>query len=82
MPTYVKSFVSANNGSKKISSSEEVENNDSSNFLNFDPNVGLKARLYQKDRELVNKVLSQQESAISNSEKRDSILELIAKNSK
>jgi len=55
----------------------ENENISNSNdYLNFNCNIGLKNRLYQKNRELMEKVISQNNIAESN--QRDSIMDFLS----
>ncbi len=76
MPSYIKSFVKAEDQKETI---EDEEKLNSDNFMNFNSNVGLKARLYQKNKKLMESVLSQNSNSILYSEKRDSLLELLNK---
>jgi hypothetical protein len=64
----MKKFVHSDTKSRKNEAEEQKIN--SNNFLDFNPNIGLKARLYQKNKELMDRVFSD-EGSIQNSEKRD-----------
>lgn len=61
----------------KIAANEEDSLN-SNNFLKFNSNVGLKARLYNKNKELMEKVILSldQSSQTKTSGQRDSIMDL------
>lgn len=74
MPTYIKSFVDIDNIKEKAEDEDTVNSN---NFLNFNSNIGLKARLYQKNKELMDKILA--ENSIKNSKQRDSLMDLLDK---
>jgi hypothetical protein len=75
MPTHIQSFL-VSEGVKHTEDGEDKVN--SNNFLNFNPNIGLKARLYQKNKELMDKVLLNDDS-IQNADQRDSFFDLINK---
>ena len=55
---------------------EDENISNSNDYLNFNCNIGLKARLYQKNRELMEKVISQ--NNIEESNKRDSIMDFLS----
>jgi hypothetical protein len=57
---------------------DEDDKVNSNHFLDFNPNVGLRARLYQKNKDLMDKVLFK-ENKIENLEPRDSLLDLLSK---
>jgi hypothetical protein len=82
MPSYIKNFVA--------SSSQENTNNipfdpyddddkvNSNDYLNFNCNIGLRARLYQKNKDLMEKVISKN-NVDEGDKKRDSILDFLTK---
>jgi hypothetical protein len=76
MPTYIKSYVGNINSESKSTVLNDDEKVNSNNFLDFNPNVGLRARLYQKNKDLMDKVLAK-DNKIENSEPRDSLLDLL-----
>lgn len=76
MPTYIRSYVGTTNSESKTNALDDDEKVNSNNFLDFNPNVGLKARLYQKNKLLMDKVLAK-DNKIENNEPRDSLLDLL-----
>ena len=83
MPSYIKNFVGSsieentiNRPSNSFDDDDKVNSND---YLNFNCNVGLKARLYQKNKDLMEKVLSKNNLEDSD-KKRDSIFDFLTQN--
>jgi hypothetical protein len=86
IPEHMKNFIFGSGDSQSckeesISKSmsevlEETDENQNSNYVDFNSKIGLKARLYQKHKSTLERVLSKQEEEV-NKEKRDSIFQFI-----
>jgi hypothetical protein len=83
MSEHMKAFV--DNESKDIidnDGGDPDQSVNSNNFLGFNANVGLKARLYNKNKELMDKILAQPTAIsqeIKSIDKRDSFFEMLNK---
>lgn len=78
MNSSIKHFLTKNNCPKKGDSDIE-DNNPNNEYLEFNSNVGLKARLYNKNRELIEKVVLGESSDKSKSDiLENSILDLVS----
>jgi hypothetical protein len=75
MSSQVKEFLGEEEKKQNL---EDDELCNSNNFLNFNPSIGLKARLYQKNKQLMDKILSEnQPEKIKGSKTRDTLLDLL-----
>ncbi len=82
MPSYMKSFIGSEkkeiSGDKNSSGYNIYSNDDddvnSNSFLNYNSNIGLKARLYQRNKKLVDRVVNNEKSKKEN---RDSLWDLL-----
>jgi hypothetical protein len=75
MNANIKQFLTKNNDSNKNNDLED--NNTNNEYLEFNSNVGLKARLYNKNKELIEKVILGESSNKSKSEKNESLLDMV-----
>lgn len=80
MPSYIKNFVVSSaqeNTNIKLSNSFDDDDKVNSNdYLNFNCNIGLKARLYQRNKDLMEKVLKKNNVEDSD-KKRDSLFDFL-----
>ncbi len=75
MPSYIQSFVKTSEDTTQQNLNQVLEEDEdkvnSNDFLSFNCNIGLKARLYQKNKALLDKVIQNEDI-----QRRDSIDDL------
>ena len=76
MKNFVTTQSQGNQSNQTVDASWDENIDNSNDYLNFNCNIGLKARLYQKNRELMEKVISQNNLEESNN--RDSIMDFLS----
>jgi len=80
MPSYIKNFVVSsaqeNTNIKPSNSFDDDDKVNSNDYLNFNCNIGLKARLYQRNKDLMEKVLKKNNVEDSD-KKRDSLFDFL-----